>query len=142
MKSTKELLKQLHDVFVPKVIETELSEDIVTEEIIVEEVELADHVEEAPVETPAVEAQPTVEYATKLELQEFARTFLELLDSMQKVTEPKKDVPEALSKEEVELSVEEILHSPEVEVEKKTNLHNGNKNLNTIQSRINNKLFS
>jgi len=149
--NTKEILQKLQAVFQPKVEETQLSEievqlDEVQEEV-VEQVELAD----APKEdvAPAVEAEPapapTMEYATKLELEEKKRTFLELLAALQKETEVKQEVPQELSSDvEVELAenVDEISHSPELEVEKKLELKYGNKNLNSIQSRIYSTLFN
>ena len=147
--NTKEILQKLQAVFQPKVEETQLSEievqlDEVQEEV-VEQVELAD----APKEdvAPAVEAEPapTMEYATKLELEEMKRTFLELLAALQKETEVKQEVPQELSSDvEVELAenVDEISHSPELEVEKKLELKYGNKNLNSIQSRIYSTLFN
>jgi hypothetical protein len=147
--NTKEILQKLQAVFQPKVEETQLSEievqlDEVQEEV-VEQVELAD----APKEdvAPAVEAEPapTMEYATKLELEEMKRTFLELLAALQKETEGKQEVPQELSSDvEVELAenVDEISHSPELEVEKKLELKYGNKNLNSIQSRIYSTLFN
>ena len=73
------------------------------------------------------------------------RTFLDLLAALQKETESKAEVPAELSSDEVELSaetVEEITHSPELEVEKKVSLNGGNKNLNSIQSRIYSTLFN
>lgn len=149
--NTKEILQKLQAVFQPKVEETQLSEiEVQLEEVqeeVVEQVELAD----APKEdvAPAVEAEPapapTMEYATKLELEEMKRTFLELLAALQKETEGKQEVPQELSSDvEVELAenVDEISHSPELEVEKKLELKYGNKNLNSIQSRIYSTLFN
>ena len=147
--NTKEILQQLKEVFVPKVEETQLSEIEVQEEEIqeevVEQVELADAPKEdvAPAEEPA--PAPTMEFATKLELEEMKRTFLELLAALQKETEGKQEVPQELSSDvEVELAenVDEISHSPELEVEKKLELKYGNKNLNSIQSRIYSTLFN
>jgi hypothetical protein len=145
--NTKEILQQLKAVFYPsEVIETELSEEVKETEVVAEEVELAeanaDSAEDSP--APMVEEEPKVEYATKVELQEFARTFLELLEAMQKQTETTPEVPQELSSDEVELStdVEEINHSPELEVEKKVSLNVGNRNANTIQSRIYKTLFN
>ena len=147
--NTKEILQKLQAVFQPKVEETQLSEvevqlDEVQEEV-VEQVELAD----APKEdvAPAVEAEPapTMEFATKLELEEMKRTFLEIIASLQKETVNKQEVPQELSSDvEVELAenVDEISHSPELEVEKKLELKYGNKNLNSIQSRIYSTLFN
>jgi len=147
--NTKEILQKLQAVFQPKVEETQLSEiEVQLEEVqeeVVEQVELAD----APKEdvAPAVEPAPapTMEYATKLELEEMKRTFLEIIASLQKETVNKQEVPQELSSDvEVELAenVDEISHSPELEVEKKLELKYGNKNLNSIQSRIYSTLFN
>lgn len=147
--NTKEILQKLQAVFQPKVEETQLSEiEVQLEEVqeeVVEQVELAD----APKEdaAPAVEPAPapTMEFATKLELEEMKRTFLELLAALQKETVSKQEVPQELSSDvEVELAenVDEISHSPELEVEKKFALKGGNNNLNSIQSRIYNTLFN
>jgi len=145
--NTKEILQKLREVFVPEVEETQLSEiEVQTEEVQVEveQVELADApVEEvAPVDVPA---PITVEYATKLELEEMKRTFLELLEAFQKETEVKKDVPAELSSDvEVELAenVDEISHSPELEVEKKLNFSVPKSNNESIEAKIYNKLFN
>jgi len=142
----KEILQQLKDVFAPKeVIETELSEEVAELEVTTEEVELADAPVAEAEPAPEVAPAPVMEFATKLELEEMKRTFLDLLAALQKETESKAEVPAELSSDEVELSaetVEEITHSPELEVEKKVSLNGGNKNLNSIQSRIYSTLFN
>ena len=144
----KEILQQLKDVFAPKeVIETELSEEVAELEVTTEEVELADApvAEAEPAQAPEVAPVTGMEFVTKLELEEMKRTFLDLLAALQKETESKAEVPAELSSDEVELSaetVEEITHSPELEVEKKVSLNGGNKNLNSIQSRIYSTLFN
>ena len=150
--NTKEILQKLRDVFTSPEIEAELSQDIELSEevkeveVVQEEVELA---EEAPVEEAAAPMpEEKVEYATKVELQEFKQQFLDLLSAMQKSVETKAEVPQELSsdkkEEEVELSddAEEISHSPEVEVDKNLQLKDNNKNLNSIQSRVFNTLFN
>lgn len=144
--NTKEILQRLHDVFVPKVEETQLSEiETEVEEIVEEVVEKIELAEEPAEEAPQEEAPAVVEYATKLELEEMKRTFMQLFEAMQKESETKKEVPQELSKEEVELSsdVDEISHSPELDVEKKVDLHRPKSSQNeTIQSRIYSKLFN
>lgn len=143
--NTKEILQKLHDVFTPK-SETELSEEIKETEVVQEEVELADEPKEEK-DAPVEEAK--VEYVTKLEFQEFAKTFMQLLEDMQKPKEDKKDVPQDLSatpKEAVELAeevVEELTPSPEDEVSKKFDLYTPKSNKNeSIQSRVYSRLFS
>ena len=144
--NTKDVLQKLQEVFSPKEIEAELSEVEVKEEEVVEEVveqtELAEEPEkeEAPVEAAPVQ---TVEYATKLELEEMKKKFMDLLVAWQKESITEKEVPQELSKEEeVELAVEEIAHSPELEVEKKQNFHVPKVNNESLESKIYNKLFN
>lgn len=153
--NTKEILQKLHDVFVPKVEETQLSEIELSEvEVEVQEEEVQDEVKEveladAPMEEEApkeeVSAEPKVEYVTKLELEEMKRTFMDLLAALQKETETKQEVPQELSKDEVELAEEadEIPHSPELEVAKKVDLYTPKATKNqSIQSRVYEKLFN
>jgi hypothetical protein len=144
--NTKDVLQKLQQVFSPKEIEAELSEvEVVLEEVIeevAEQTELAEEPvqEEAPVEAAPV---PTVEYATKLEVEEMKKTFLDLLAAMQQESQVEKEVPQELSKEEeVELAVEEIAHSPELEVEKKQNFYVPKANNESLESKIYNKLFN
>jgi hypothetical protein len=146
--NTKEILQKLQAVFVPKVEETQLSEiEVQVEETIVEaeQVELADAVvkDAVPSQDATVE---TMEYATKLELEEMKRTFLELLAALQNETVVKQEVPQALSSDvEVELAEEanEIAHSPELEVEKKVDLYKPKAMANeSIQSRVMSRLFN
>jgi len=144
--NTKDVLQKLQEVFSPKEIEAELSEvEVVVEEVVeevVEQTELAEEPmkEEAPVEVAPVQ---TVEYATKLELEEMKKKFMDLLVAWQKESITEKEVPQELSKEEeVELAVEEIAHSPELEVEKKQNFHVPKANNESLESKIYNKLFN
>jgi len=141
--NTKEILQKLHDVFVPKV---ELSEIETTTEETVEEVSQVELAEE-PANEPAPQPEQTVEYATKLELEEMKRTFLEIIASWQKEIDNKQEVPQELSSDEtveVELSETEetIVHSPELEVEKKFDLYKPNRNNESIQAKIYSKLFN
>lgn len=150
--NAKEILHKVKNVFIEAEEEINLSEN--TQEEIVEttdelketEVEIEQEVELAEEsEEPSPKQEPVVEYATKVELQEFQKTIMDILEKMQKINEDKKDVPEDLSSQEVELKeeeVEEISHSPEVEVEKKHNFTNPQANQNTLKSRIYNQLFS
>ena len=126
----------------------ELSTEEVTEEVKeeVEEVVLAEEPKEEVVIEEEVEA-PAMSYATSDEL---AAVKSELLSMIKALIEDKpmgetKEVPEELSKqEEVELSenVEEVVHSPEAQIEKKKNLlSNLNKSMTTEQ-RVNRMLFN
>ena len=143
--NTKEILLKLKDVFTSNVDEVdsniELSEESKELEVVTEEVELMEETSNEEVK------EAVVEYATKLELQELKKTFLELLDAMQKSDESKADVPQDLSSDkEVELAseevVEEIAHSPELEVDKVVNFSIEKRKENTIKSRIYSKLFN
>ena len=144
--NTKDVLQKLQEVFSPKAIEAELSEvEVVVEEVVEEVVEQTELAEEPMVEEAPIEAAPvqTVEYATKLEVEEMKKTFLDLLAAMQQESQVEKEVPQELSKEEeVELAVEEIAHSPELEVEKKHNFHVPKVNNESLESKIYNKLFN
>jgi len=126
----------------------ELSTEEVTEEVKeeVEEVVLAEEPKEEVVIEEEVEA-PAMSYATSDEL---AAVKSELLSMIKALIEDKpmgeaKEVPEELSKqEEVELSenVEEVVHSPEAQIEKKKSLlSNPNKTMTTEQ-RVNRMLFN
>ena len=126
----------------------ELSTEEVTEEVKeeVEEVVLAEEPKEEVVIEEEVES-PVMSYATSDDL---AAVKSELLSMIKALIEDKpmgeaKEVPEELSKqEEVELSenVEEVVHSPEAQIEKKKNLlSNPNKSMTTEQ-RVNRMLFN
>jgi len=139
----KTILQKLKEVFAPDTVETQLEAVEVVEEVIVEEVELADEPakEEAPVEAAPV---VTVEYATKVELEEMKKKFMDLFEAMQRESETKQEVPQELSKEEVELAseVEEVVHSPELEVEKKINFSAPKASNESLETKIYNKLFN
>ncbi len=152
LNNVKELLNlskeeiKVEDIAVEESVE--LSTEEVTEEVKeeVEEVVLAEEPKEEVVIEEEVEA-PAMSYATSEEL---AAVKSELLSMIKALIEDKpmgeaKEVPEELSKqEEVELSenVEEVVHSPEAEIEKKKNLlSNLNKSMTTEQ-RVNRMLFN
>jgi hypothetical protein len=152
LNNVKELLNlskeeiKVEDIAVEESVE--LSTEEVTEEVKeeVEEVVLAEEPKEEVVIEEEVEA-PAMSYATSDEL---AAVKSELLSMIKALIEDKpmgeaKEVPEELSKqEEVELSenVEEVVHSPEAEIEKKKNLlSNLNKSMTTEQ-RVNRMLFN
>jgi len=152
LNNVKELLNlskeevKVEDIAVEESVE--LSTEEVTEKVEeeVEEVVLADEPKEEVVIEEEVEA-PAMSYATSDEL---AAVKSELLSMIKALIEDKpmgevKEVPEELSKqEEVELSenVEEVVHSPEAQIEKKKNLlSNPNKSM-TIEDRVNRMLFN
>ena len=142
LNNVKELLNlskeevKVEDIAVEESVE--LSTEEVTEEIKeeVEEVLLAEEPNEEVVIEEEVEA-PVMSYATSDDL---AAVKAELLSMIKALIEDKpmgeaKEVPEELSKqEEVELSenVEEVVHSPEAQIEKKKSLlSNPNKSMTT-----------
>ena len=152
LNNVKELLNlskeeiKVEDIAVEESVE--LSTEEVTEEVKeeVEEVVLAEEPNEEVVIEEEVEA-PAMSYATSDEL---AAVKSELLSMIKALIEDKpmgeaKEVPAELSKqEEVELSenVEEVVHSPEAQIEKKKNLlSNPNKSM-TIEDRVNRMLFN
>ena len=152
LNNVKELLNlskeeiKVEDIAVEESVE--LSTEEVTEEVKeeVEEVVLAEEPKEEVVIEEEVEA-PVMSYATSDDL---AAVKAELLSMIKALIEDKpmgeaKEVPEELSKqEEVELSenVEEVVHSPEAQIEKKKNLlSNPNKPM-TIEERVNRMLFN
>ena len=152
LNNVKELLNlskeeiKVEDIAVEESVE--LSTEEVTEEVKeeVEEVVLAEEPKEEVVIEEEVEA-PAMSYATSEEL---AAVKSELLSMIKALIEDKpmgeaKEVPQELSKqEEVELSenVEEVVHSPEAQIEKKKSLlSNPNKSM-TIEDRVNRMLFN
>jgi hypothetical protein len=152
LNNVKELLNlskeeiKVEDIAVEESVE--LSTEEVTEEVKeeVEEVVLAEEPKEEVVIEEEVEA-PAMSYATSDEL---AAVKSELLSMIKALIEDKpmgeaKEVPQELSKqEEVELSenVEEVVHSPEAQIEKKKSLlSNPNKSM-TIEERVNRMLFN
>ena len=152
LNNVKELLNlskeeiKVEDIAVEESVE--LSTEEVTEEVKeeVEEVVLAEEPKEEVVIEEEVEAH-AMSYATSEDL---AAVKSELLSMIKALIEDKpmgeaKEVPQELSKqEEVELSenVEEVVHSPEAQIEKKKNLlSNPNKPM-TIEERVNRMLFN
>ena len=152
LNNVKELLNlskeevKVEDIAVEESVE--LSTEEVNEEVKeeVEEVVLAEEPKEEVVIEEEVEA-PAMSYATSDEL---AAVKSELLSMIKALIEDKpmgeaKEVPQELSKqEEVELSenVEEVVHSPEAQIEKKKSLlSNPNKSM-TIEERVNRMLFN
>jgi len=111
----------------------------------VETVELAD--EEPKKEEPKKEdvGQVIANFATQEQLSQVKMELLEMIKSIieDKSSVGEKEVPQDLSAEKVELeTVEEIVHSPESEVEKKKVVLFENKQSSTIEERINQMLFN
>tara|TARA_B110001454_G_scaffold191087_1_gene190571 strand:+ start:163 stop:594 length:432 start_codon:yes stop_codon:yes gene_type:complete len=111
----------------------------------VEAVELAD--EEPKKEEPKKEdvGQVIANFATQEQLSQVKMELLEMIKSIieDKSSVGEKEVPQDLSAEKVELeTVEEIVHSPESEVEKKKVVLFENKQSSTIEERINQMLFN
>jgi Fe2+ transport system protein B len=125
----------------------ELSET--KEEVVEEAVELA---EDKPTEEPKKEDsvkseanQVIANFATQEQLSQVKMELLEMIKSIieDKSTVGEKEVPQELSAEKVELeTVEEIVHSPESEVEKKNVVLFENKQPSTVQERVNQMLFN
>jgi len=152
LNNVKELLNLSKEEIKVEDIAVEESVELSTEEVAeevkeeVEEVVLAEEPKEEVVIEEEVEA-PAMSYATSDEL---AAVKSELLSMIKALIEDKpmgeaKEVPQELSKqEEVELSenVEEVVHSPEAQIEKKKSLlSNPNKSM-TIEERVNRMLFN
>ena len=111
----------------------------------VEAVELAD--KEPKKEEPKKEdvGQVIANFATQEQLSQVKMELLEMIKSIieDKSSVGEKEVPQDLSAEKVELeTVEEIVHSPESEVEKKKVVLFENKQSSTIEERINQMLFN
>ena len=152
LNNVKELLNLSKEELKTEDIAIEESVELSTEEVIEEvkeevaEVLLAEESEEEVVIEEEVEL-PSGVYVTPEEL---AIVKAELISMINALIEDKpmgdvKDIPEELSKqEEIELAenVEEVVHSPEAQIEKKKNLlSNLNKSMTTEQ-RVNRMLFN
>jgi hypothetical protein len=152
LNNVKELLNLSKEEIKVEDIAVEESVELSTEEVAeevkeeVEEVVLAEEPKEEVVIEEEVET-PAMSYATSEDL---AAVKSELLSMIKALIEDKpmgeaKEVPQELSKqEEVELSenVEEVVHSPEAQIEKKKSLlSNPNKSM-TIEDRVNRMLFN
>ena len=152
LNNVKDLLNLSKEEIKVEDIAVEESVELSTEEVIEEvkeevaEVLLAEESEEEVVIEEEVEL-PSGVYVTPEEL---AIVKAELISMINALIEDKpmgdvKDIPEELSKqEEIELAenVEEVVHSPEAQIEKKKNLlSNLNKSMTTEQ-RVNRMLFN
>ena len=121
---------------------SEVKEEVVQEEAQAQVQELAKDEVEQPKEV--VEKQP-MNFATKEELSSLKTELMEMLKAIieEKTTVNDKEVPQELAKQEVELEVvEEIVHSPESEVEKKHIVNFESKRPLSIQDRVNQMLFN
>ena len=131
-------------------VQEELSE--VSEEVIesTDEVELSEEVAETELaedgtedETKEEEVQAAPAYVTSQELSSFKNEMMSMIESLLKEKqEASKEMPAQLS-EQVELSeeVEEISHSPEQEVEAKSNNLYAQSRVATTKDRVFAKLF-
>lgn len=151
--NAKEILSKLESVFVsdksedlPKdeVVQEELSEIAVEAEEVKEELaeDAKEEVKEA-VESP--EAEIKVEFATKEDLSSLKNEMLEILSKLEEIrSEYKKDVPQELSEVKEDLSeqpIEELVHSPESDVDTKASFNFSSNRIKTTQDRVFAKLF-
>lgn len=125
----------------------ELSET--KEEVVEEVVELADSKPtEEPKKEDSVKSEANQVIANFATQEQLSQVKMELLEMIKSIIEDKssvgeKEVPQELSAEKVELeTVEEIIHSPESEVEKKNVVLFENKQPSTVQERVNQMLFN
>lgn len=133
-----EELSEVTEEVIEATEEVELSEEV-TEEA-PEEVELAEEVSE---EEPKEEVQAAPAYVTSEELSSLKNEMMTMIESLLKdKQEAYKEMPAQLS-EQVELSeeVDEIAHSPEQEVEAKSNKLFSQDRVMTTQDRVFAKLF-
>ena len=152
LNSVKDLLNLSKEEIKVEDIAVEESVELSTEEVIEEvkeevaEVLLAEESEEEVVIEEEVEL-PSGVYVTPEEL---AIVKAELISMINALIEDKpmgdvKDIPEELSKqEEIELAenVEEVVHSPEAQIEKKKNLLSNLNRSMTTEQRVNRMLFN
>ena len=134
----KEELSEVTEEVIEATEEVELSEEV-TEEAS-EEVELAEEVSE---EEPKVDVEAAPAYVTSEELSLLKNEMMSMIESLLKEKqESYKEIPAQLS-EQVELSeeVEEISHSPEQEVEAKSNNLYAQSRVATTKDRVFAKLF-
>ena len=142
----KQFVQSFKDTFLSNETEVETKVELAEEIEVKEEVVLAEEVKEEVVEESVEVKQENNEWELKYtELSAEVSGLKAMLMQLMEVINPseKKDVPTEL-KEEVkeELSeVEKIVHSPEVEVEKKFNLNRNNKSNSTVKDRVYNALF-
>lgn len=134
----KEELSEVTEEVIEATEGVELSEEVAEE--VSEEVELAEEVSEESVEE---EVLATPAYVTAEEFSSLKSEMMTMIESLLKdKQEAYKEMPAQLS-EQVELSeeVEEIAHSPEQEVEAKSNKLYSQDRVQTTQDRVFAKLF-
>ncbi len=135
-----EVKEELSSEEVVENVELEAQEEV-SEEVVEETTELAE--EEEVVEEEVVEEEAAApEYATKQDLYDMKKEFMEVIESlMKKEEEYKKEVPAELSSDLSE-DAEEISHSPESGVESKARFVIGGNRPMTTKDRVFNKMFN
>lgn len=135
-----EVKEELSSEEVVENVELEAQEEV-SEEVVEETTELAE--EEEVVEEEVVEEEAAApEYATKQDLSDMKKEFMEVIESlMKKEEEYKKEVPAELSSDLSE-DAEEISHSPESGVESKARFVIGGNRPMTTKDRVFNKMFN
>lgn len=136
-----EVKEELSSEEVVENVELEAQEEV-SEKVVEETTELAEEEEEV-VEEEVVEEEATApEYATKQDLSDMKKEFMEVIESlMKKEEEYKKEVPAELSSDLSE-DAEEISHSPESGVESKARFVIGGNRAMTTKDRVFNKMFN
>lgn len=139
-----EVKEELSSEEVVENVELEAQEEV-SEEVVEETTELAEEEEEEKevVEEEVVEEEAAApEYATKQDLYDMKKEFMEVIESlMKKEEEYKKEVPAELSSDLSE-DAEEISHSPESGVESKARFVIGGNRPMTTKDRVFNKMFN
>jgi len=137
-----EVKEELSSEEVVENVELEAQEEV-SEEVVEETTELAEEEEEEVVEEEVVEEEAAApEYATKQDLSDMKKEFMEVIESlMKKEEEYKKEVPAELSSDLSE-DAEEISHSPESGVESKARFVIGGNRPMTTKDRVFNKMFN
>ena len=152
LNNVKELLNlskeevKVEDVIVEEAVDLSTEEVIEASEEEVKEVILAEEPKEEAIVDEVAEA-PVANYATSEELSAVKTELLSMIKALieDKSAADTKEVPQELSsQEEVELSeeAEEVVHSPEVSVEKKKSLLSNPNKILTTEERVNKMLFN
>ena len=136
-----EVKEELSSEEVVENVELEAQEEV-SEEVVEKTTELAEEEEEVVEEEVVEEEAAAPEYATKQDLSDMKKEFMEVIESlMKKEEEYKKEVPAELSSDLSE-DAEEISHSPESGVESKARFVIGGNRPMTTKDRVFNKMFN
>lgn len=136
-----EVKEELSSEEVVENVELEAQEEV-SEEVVEETTELAEEEEEVVEEEVVEEEAAAPEYATKQDLSDMKKEFMEVIESlMKKEEEYKKEVPAELSSDLSE-DAEEISHSPESGIESKARFVIGGNSAMTTKDRVFNKMFN